>query len=467
MGVHMAATPLNAGFDASVPLGPYVGGLKAAGVPFVGRYIASKPDAQWKVITPSEAVELAIAGVPLFPIYENVANQSGSPTGKADGTYAASYLPTIGLMPDTGVIIYYTEDFNVQTADMSGICAAFEAFGAALSGYGVGVYSCGYCNAQLAQKGLVTKKWLSGSTSYNGTRAAIEAGDYDIWQGVPKDVTINNRVINVDLDSVQGSNADIGARVPWDGAIPQNAPLTVVSIQMLLNKAGQTPPLDADDVSGTLTKAAIIASKQKYSLPATTSVDWTNWVPRLCRDAGVKIVAPAPNASSVATTAPMPDSIMQRVVRLENTVGVSGANGAEFALAPSAMTASTPADPITSLERVASIVKQMQAGASDQPLSVMKTGNEPPLGQVNGALGQTIGNLMNGKKTAIGITGAMLTSILSQVPASTGLGQVLALLTPSSGLSPYLMPIFLAVAAWGVLGKMEKWSQGDAPSLQE
>src|SRR5262249_1446747 len=34
----------------------------------------------------------------------------------------------------------------------------------------------------------------------------------------------------------------------------------------------------------------------------------------------------------------------------------------------------------------------------------------PPLGQVNGALGQTIGNLLNGKKTAIGVIGALATS---------------------------------------------------------
>ena len=37
-----------------------------------------------------------------------------------------------------------------------------------------------------------------------------------------------------------------------------------------------------------------------------------------------------------------------------------------------------------------------------------------PLGQVNGALGETIGNLLNGKKTAIGVIGSMLTAWLSK-----------------------------------------------------
>ena len=91
------------------------------------------------------------------------------------------------------------------------------------------------------------------------------------------------------------------------------------------------------------------------------------------------------------------------------------------------------------------------------------TGKSAPLGQVNGALGQTIGNLLNGKKTAIGFMGAALTSVLGSVPGGSGLGQVLTLLTPAAGLSQFAMPIFLAFAAWGVLGKFEKWAQGTAP----
>lgn len=80
------------------------------------------------------------------------------------------------------------------------------------------------------------------------------------------------------------------------------------------------------------------------------------------------------------------------------------------------------------------------------------------LGPVNGALGQTIGQLLSGKKSAIGIIGAVATQILSQVPLNTGLGQVLAQLTPAFGLSPYTMPIFIGLTAWGALGKFEKWN---------
>jgi hypothetical protein len=90
-------------------------------------------------------------------------------------------------------------------------------------------------------------------------------------------------------------------------------------------------------------------------------------------------------------------------------------------------------------------------------------GKPAVLGQVNGALGQTIGNLLNGKKTALGLLGAVATPLLTQASTTTALGPILALLTPAAGLSGFALPIFLGLTAWGVLGKMEKWSQGTAP----
>ena len=90
-------------------------------------------------------------------------------------------------------------------------------------------------------------------------------------------------------------------------------------------------------------------------------------------------------------------------------------------------------------------------------------GKPPGLGQVNGALGQTIGNLLNGKKTALGLLGAVGTPILSKVSETAALGPLLGALTPAIGLSGFALPIFLGLTAWGVLGKMEKWSQGTAP----
>jgi hypothetical protein len=86
------------------------------------------------------------------------------------------------------------------------------------------------------------------------------------------------------------------------------------------------------------------------------------------------------------------------------------------------------------------------------------------LGQVNGALGQTIGNLLDGKKSATGIIGALATSILQTTGPDVPLNQIIPIIGSSAGLGSVAMPLFLALSAWGVLGKMEKWSQPPAPT---
>jgi hypothetical protein len=64
----------------------------------------------------------------------------------------------------------------------------------------------------------------------------------------------------------------------------------------------------------------------------------------------------------------------------------------------------------------------------------------------------------------------LLTEWLSNVPAlppgasASGLMGLLQQLAGSvPGLSGFTMPLFLAISAWGLLGKLEKWAQGTAP----
>jgi hypothetical protein len=145
-------------------------------------------------------------------------------------------------------------------------------------------------------------------------------------------------------------------------------------------------------------------------------------------------------------------------------------------------TATSANDLTAILQQLANVIKNLNVAApiagtasaqqqADQLQKIVDTikssltagGQAQPLGQVNGALGQTIGNLLDGKKTAIGIIGALVTALLSNVPAGSGLADVLAKITPVAGFSGYMMPAFLALAAWGALGKLEKWAQGTAP----
>lgn len=99
--------------------------------------------------------------------------------------------------------------------------------------------------------------------------------------------------------------------------------------------------------------------------------------------------------------------------------------------------------------------------------AVLNKDGKPVLGQVNGALGETIGKLLDGKKTALGIGGSLITALLSAVTASPNAGGLAGLfgtiVSAVPGLGQFAMPISLALAAWGVLGKLEKWAQGTAP----
>ena len=144
---------------------------------------------------------------------------------------------------------------------------------------------------------------------------------------------------------------------------------------------------------------------------------------------------------------------MPLVERLQAQGTLGGTLGTTIGSVPGVTPIATPQP--AQLGKALDLIKTLLAPGAD--------GKPAALGQVNGALGQTIGNLLNGKKTALGLLGAVATPLLTQASTSTALAPVLALLTPAAGLSGFALPIFLGLTAWGVLGKMEKWSQGTAP----
>ena len=120
------------------------------------------------------------------------------------------------------------------------------------------------------------------------------------------------------------------------------------------------------------------------------------------------------------------------------------------------------------LQAIAARQQQQQSGTGQTPASTTQigdfiklltilTGRSPDgqLGQVNGALGQTIGKLLDGKKSAIGIIGTVITAVLQLV------GPHLDTAVPLFGnfdlLGKAALPVFLGTTAWGILGKFEKW----------
>ncbi|HTV33821.1 MAG TPA: peptidoglycan-binding protein [Methylocella sp.] len=292
---------------------------------------------------------------------------------------------------------------------------------------------------------------------------------------------------------------------------------TILMVQQSLNKLGADPQLVEDGKNGPRTKDAVSRFQQLNGLPDTGLPD------------AATVAAIAQKSSTPLGQVPVPlDSLLQIIQRLTelqragqpstSTASPSLSNDPVSvvervlaALQPAAATkpGTTPSataspdvgqflmaieeqrtgqpsaagsnDPVGIVERV---LGALQKGAQKSFTTPSAPGSpdvdrlqksialltailgKSPLGQVNGAMGETIGNLLNGRKTAIGIGGSLITSLLAAVTSSPDAGGLAGLLgTVASsvpGLSQFTMPIFLAMTVWGILGKFEKWSQGTA-----
>jgi hypothetical protein len=168
----------------------------------------------------------------------------------------------------------------------------------------------------------------------------------------------------------------------------------------------------------------------------------------LQKGGGVQIAKLPVPANDLTSTLQQVGNILQKL-----NINVAPTSATPISMAP-------PQDQAAQLQKILDFVSGL----------INPSGNSQPLGQVNGALGETIGNMLDGKKTAIGAIGSLLTAWLSSVPAlppgttPSGLLGLIQLIAGSvPGLSGFTMPLFLALTVWGVLGKLEKWAQGTAP----
>jgi len=274
------------------------------------------------------------------------------------------------------------------------------------------------------------------------------------------------------LDSsiaLDGSPQFAGRTEPEDDAAS-----TVILMQQALNKLGANPPLAEDGISGKRTRAAVSQFQQQNGLRDTGLLD-------------AATVAAITRATQQTGTAGQTADLSHVLSRLEDLAKVlrPPAGGTTLpATIPGSALPTTTNDPISLFERLFSLVNK--AAPMPGPVSptnpapvdqlkqvvdllstLLNKNGKPMLGQVNGALGETVGKLLDGKKTALGIGGTLMTALLSSVTASQNAGGIAGLLgtivSAVPGLGQFAMPISLALAAWGALGKMEKWAQGTAP----
>ena len=257
---------------------------------------------------------------------------------------------------------------------------------------------------------------------------------------------------------------------------------TVLQVQQSLNKLGIDPKLVEDGILGPRTMTAISLFQQQNGLK-------DSGLPDAATIAGIAERLVQPTAlTPVQPTLPLPtldgsSQILQRIQTLEQMI--LSLNNTATTTTPLGPT--NPNDPVSIVERVLGMARKINLQPGTGTTIPLGSGTpsaaqlkqvmdmitaiigqaQPGLGQVNGALGETIGNLLNGKKTAIGIVGSLITSVLAGVTSSPNAGGLAGLLgivaTSVPGLSTVTGPLFLAMTLWGVLGKIEKWSQGTAP----
>lgn len=181
---------MHAIIDVPQNVAPYAARLAAAGVTTVIRYYnhANSSTFPTKCLTAAELNALHGAGLSVAVVFQqrggaggNIADLSAA-NGTRDGTRALTLATKIGQPKNSA--IYFAVDWDYyRPDDLARIASYFENVRKALgSDYLVGVYGSGTVGRHLARAGLVEHVWLSGSLGWSGTRAALEAGDWSLFQ---------------------------------------------------------------------------------------------------------------------------------------------------------------------------------------------------------------------------------------------------------------------------------------------
>ena len=339
-------------------------------------------------------------------------------------------------------------------------------------------------------KGVNSPYLYGGSTVYGPPEA--KSGKYvadHVFDSSVVDTQLGTAVILkalMQLDSsidLGGTATDGSSDQPSTHEPDDELTQSILWLQGSLNKLGVNPRLAEDGKNGPKTMGAVSQFQRENGLPDTGLAE-----PATIAAITQKLGSPlAKGQSNGQASGPASGDLIVAIKQLLD--GLQKGAGVQMPALPG------PANDLTStLQQVANILQKIniapnltlpastpsqdQAVQAEQLQKILDfvgglinpTDKSAPLGQVNGALGETIGNLLNGNKTAIGVIGSMLTAWLSSVPALPagatpsgilGLLQMIAGSVP--GLSGFTMPLFLALTAWGALGKLEKWAQRTAP----
>lgn len=221
----------------------------------------------------------------------------------------------------------------------------------------------------------------------------------------------------------------------------------------------------------------LVAHVKEKPMPQTQGGQAANDIIKTILTSALQILA-TPQAGNLGGTSPLgaaaPQfaSVLAQLATLVQTTpaadGVRPQSDGKSSIAPDTGAPST--DPVKRLGDLLQLIEALKAQGGlatltpDQLKKIVDLfvgtidDTRRALGPVNGALGQGLGVLLNGKKSAIGIIGSLVTGLLQMGTPElvTSLSGPLAALLP--GLGQFGLPIFLAITAWGFLGKLEKWA---------
>jgi hypothetical protein len=164
-------------------------GLRAAGAKTVFRYYCHLPPSlPEKDLTPEEARVILGEGLSLavvFQHYNNCFRTFENSWGREDAEQALRQAEAVGQPAGSAIYFGVDGDWPYQSM-LDPVVAYFEDVNEVFAGSGidVGVYSNGcICNA-VAERGLASYFWLSGSTAHTGTQAFYNRGGWSLFQNV-------------------------------------------------------------------------------------------------------------------------------------------------------------------------------------------------------------------------------------------------------------------------------------------
>lgn len=181
---------MHAIIDVPQNVAPHAARLVAAGVKTVIRYYNNANSSTFpsKCLTAAELDTMHGAGLSVAVVFQQRGGANGniadlSPAnGTRDGKRALALATALGQPKKSA--IYFAVDWDYyRPDDLSRIAGYFQNARTALGAdYLVGVYGSGTVGHNLTQAGLVEHVWLSGSLGWSGTRRALEAGDWSLFQ---------------------------------------------------------------------------------------------------------------------------------------------------------------------------------------------------------------------------------------------------------------------------------------------